>query len=140
VTTSGRPGSGTGSGDEPVGSLADETRRLLEALLDRGATSGAEDAATWADRAAAMARDVNEHLATGGAECTFCPVCRAIALVRETSPEVRAHLATAASSLLQAAAGLLAAAPDLKQEHDAARRSASDVSGVEHIDLDGDEA
>ena len=42
------------------------------------------------------------------AECTFCPVCRVISAVRETSPEVRHHLTTAATSLMHAAAGLLA--------------------------------
>ena len=51
-------------------------------------------------------------------------------VVRQTSPEVRAHLAVAASSLLQAAAGMLATAvPD-----DARGR----VGGVERIDLDDD--
>jgi hypothetical protein len=47
--------------------------------------------------------------------------------VRQTSPEVRAHLATAASSLLQAAAGLLATTvPDHARTRE----------GVERIDLD----
>jgi hypothetical protein len=53
-------------------------------------------------------------------------------VVRQTSPEVRAHLAVAASSLLQAAAGLLATAvPDEPREGSA---------GVERIDLDDDGA
>ncbi len=56
-------------------------------------------------------------------------MCRAIHLVRQTSPEVRAHLAVAASSLVQAAAGMLATDPaDSRRTRD----------GVEHIDLDGD--
>ena len=63
--------------------------------------------ASAASGMAAGLRDVNEHIATGGEDCRYCPVCRGIELVRQTSPEVKAHLAVAASSLLQAAAGLL---------------------------------
>jgi hypothetical protein len=72
--------------------------------------------------------DINEHIATGGEDCRYCPVCQAISLVRSTSPEVRQHLASAASSLLQAAAGVLAT-PVPDQE---ARREGP----VEKIDLD----
>jgi hypothetical protein len=76
-------------------------------------------------------REVNDHIATGSEECTYCPICRTIHAVRGTSPEVRAHLAVAAASLMQAAAGILATAvPD----EDRARSTRSD--GVEHIDLD----
>jgi hypothetical protein len=52
--------------------------------------------------------------------------------VRQASPEVRAHLAVAASALLQAAAGVLATA--VPTEGGAGARD----SGVEHIDLDDD--
>ena len=48
--------------------------------------------------------------------------------VRQLSPEVKAHLTTAAASLVQAAAGILATA--------STRLRASDRGGVEHIDLD----
>jgi hypothetical protein len=88
-----------------VGALADEAAKLLGALGD------------WA-------RD--QHLATGAPECTYCPLCRTVHALRHTSPEVRAHLATAATSLVQAVSGLLATAVP----EDRAR------SGVEHIDLD----
>ena len=53
-------------------------------------------------------QDVSEHIATGSADCRYCPVCQVIHVVRQTSPEVRAHLSVAASSLMHAAAGLLA--------------------------------
>ena len=66
-------------------------------------------------------------------ECAYCPVCRTVHLVRQTSPEVRAHLAAAAASLMQAAAGMLATAD--ADDHRAARPAAT---GVEHIDLDDD--
>lgn len=88
----------TGDGREEyadgVGSLSEEAAQLFATL-------------------AGLARGVDAHLATGGADCLWCPVCRVIHVVREASPEVRAHLAEAGASLLQAAAGLLAGAvPD----------------------------
>ena len=98
--------------DEPVGSVGDEAAKLLGAL------------AGWAGD---QAREINEHLATGDAECLYCPVCRTVHAVRQASPEVKAQLAEAASTFLQAAAGLLSAA-----KADAA------PSRVQHIDLDSD--
>ena len=125
------------SGDD-VGSLAEETMRLLGAVLGPAAEAGGAgfDPQMWAglsDRAARAAHELNDHIATGGEDCRYCPVCRAIQVVRGTSPEVKEQLASAAASLLQAAAGALASAPDLKDRHDEERRRARDV---EHIDLD----
>ena len=51
-------------------------------------------------------------------------------VVRLASPEVRTHLALAAANLMQAAAGILAAA----SSDDSRARTRRD--GVEHIDLD----
>ena len=99
--------------DEPVGSVGDEAAKLLGALAD------------WAGD---HAREVNDHIATGDAECLYCPICRTVHAVREASPEVKAQLAQAASTFLQAAAGLLSAAG-------AAEPSSS---RVQHIDLDAD--
>lgn len=96
--------------DEPVGSVGDEAAKLLGVL------------AGWASE---HARDLNEHVATGDAECLYCPICRTVHAVRGASPEVRNQLATAASSFLQAAAGLLAAA-----------NPAEPTSRVQRIDLD----
>ncbi|HET6698228.1 MAG TPA: hypothetical protein VFG88_04005 [Nocardioidaceae bacterium] len=90
--------------DEPVGSLAEEAAKLFDAL--------------------------NEHVATGDPECRYCPICRVVSTVRHTSPEVRQHLAGAASSLLEAASGLAAA-------YAASTRGAgAGHGGVEKIDLD----
>jgi hypothetical protein len=78
-----------------------------------GVGSLSEEAAQLFATLAGLARGVDAHVATGGADCLWCPVCRVIHVVREASPEVRAHLAEAGASLLQAAAGLLAGAvPD----------------------------
>jgi len=101
----------SGTGPPPVGSLAEETAKLLLALQGWGQQSGAEYGEATASAAAAAARrlrDVNEHLATGGRDCTYCPICQVISTVRGTSPEVKQHLASAATSLMQAVAGLLA--------------------------------
>jgi hypothetical protein len=101
-----------GGPDEPVGSVADEAAKLFGALSD------------WA-------RDANDHVATGAEECTYCPICRTVHAVRLASPEVRTHLAVAAANLMQAAAGILAAA-----SQDGSRADSDRGDGVEHIDLD----
>ena len=119
---------------EPVGSVGEEAVKLLQALQGWAKdTSGeyAEAGAAAAAGAASTLGSINEHIATGGDDCRYCPVCQVISTVRQASPEVRAHLATAASSLAQAFAGMLAT-PDPA----AARRDAP----VEKIDLDADEA
>jgi hypothetical protein len=103
----------SGDREEPeVGSVADEAAKLL------GALSG------WAKD---VAHDVDTHVATGAQECTYCPICRTVHAVRGLSPEVRTHLATSATSLLQAAAGLLATVVPDQQAR---------PGGVEHIDLE----
>jgi hypothetical protein len=107
---SGQQGDPAGSA-ESVGSVGAEAAKLLGVL------------AGWAGD---HASDVDDHLATGSAECLYCPICRTVHAVRQASPEVRTQLTTAASALLQAAAGLLAAA------------GAAEPTGtrVQHIDLD----
>ncbi len=124
----------TGPDGEQVGSVSEEAVKLLHALQDWAKESGSEYAgatATAAEGAASAAHRLNEHIATGGAECTYCPVCRVIAAVRDTSPEVKEHLATAATSLMQAAAGLLAT-----RVPDPARRP---ETSVQKIDLSDDD-
>jgi hypothetical protein len=127
------PGQSGERPEEQVGSVADEAVKLFGALADWARDHGSDvggGLAGLADHAAQTAKDVNEHLATGAAECTYCPLCRTVHAVRQASPEVRAHLATAASSLLQAAAGALATAVP----NDPGGRSGA----VERIDLDSD--
>jgi hypothetical protein len=129
---------GPGSGppppgdEEPLGSVGEEAAKLFGALSDWARDQGSDYAGTAAGATSAFAsavHDVSEHIATGSTECRYCPVCQVIHVVRQTSPEVRTHLAVAASSLLQAAAGLLAT-----QTPDPGRGSAP----VEKIDLDSD--
>jgi len=93
------------AGSQP-GSLAEEARRLIEALDGH----------------------FHESIATGSAECRVCPVCRVIALVRDRDdPDVRRALEAlgdAAASVL----GLLDSVLDDRRKH----RAPADV---EHIDI-----
>jgi hypothetical protein len=114
--------------DEPVGSVGEEAAKLFAALSGWARDQGADHAGSAAGAAAAMSETmhtINEHIATGSEECRYCPVCQVIHAVRTTSPEVKAHLAVAASSLMHAAAEMLAThvPPDK-------------ASPVEKIDLD----
>jgi hypothetical protein len=110
----------SGDQDEPrqepeVGSVAEEAAKLLGAL------------SAWArDTAHDVTEAVDAHVATGAQECAYCPICRTVHAVRGLSPEVRTQLATAATSLLQAGAGLLATVVPEQRTR----------TGLEHIDLD----
>ena len=126
---------GTAGGpDEQIGSVADEAVKLFGALSDWARDHGpdlGEGLSGLASQAAVSAQEVNEHIATGAEECTYCPICRTVHVVRLASPEVRTHLTMAAANLMQAAAGILAAAGS-----DDARTRGARRDGVEHIDLD----
>ena len=120
---------------DPVGSVGVEAAKLLHALQDWARESGSEYAdatATAAAGAASTLHDLDEHIATGGQNCTYCPVCRMIHAVRGTSPEVRQHLRTAATSLMEAAAVVLAT-PVPRPDRPARE------SPVQKIDLSDDE-
>jgi hypothetical protein len=141
-----------GARDPEVGTLAEETAKLLGALSGWAREHGAEVgqgasgvADHLVDQVSAAAHQVDEQLATGAPECTVCPICRTVHAVRQLSPEVRAHLSVAASSLVQAAAGVLATVapepdPDTGQDGgDVAPRSGrSRTEPVEKIVLDED--
>lgn len=129
MSGTGSESGGPGDGDE-IGSVAEEATKLLGAVADWARDHGSDlgaGVAALADQAAATAHDINAHIATDDAECRYCPICRTVHAVRTASPEVRAQLTTAASSFLQAAAGMLAAG-----QQGSAQRP------VERIDLDED--
>ena len=120
----------SGGPQEPVGSVGDEAAKLLGALSDWAREQGTDYAGSASGAAGSFAhavQGVGEHLATGGEDCRYCPVCKVIHVVRQTSPEVREHLAVAASSLMHAAAGLLTTNTPGHQKS----------PSVEKIDLDG---
>ena len=79
-----------------------------------------------------VGQDLHDHLATGDPECTYCPICQGVRLLRGTSPEVRAHLVSAGTSLAQALTAVLAAAQAAQE------RSDSSSPGVEHIPVEDD--
>jgi hypothetical protein len=107
-------------GPEPVGSVAEEAAKLLGALSGWAREQG-DGAAAMAD---SLTAELHAHLATGSPECAWCPLCRTVSAIRQTSPEVRAHLASAASSLMLAVSGMMATRPGGRE------------AGVERIDLD----
>lgn len=126
-----------------VGSVGEEAMKLFGALADLAREHSGDAAGAvggLASQAAAMAREVNDHIATGSAECTYCPICRVVHVVRETSPEVKTHLMVAASSLLQAAAGLMETLPPASGGTAGATGRAPRGASVEHIDLDDEGA
>jgi len=104
--------------EEPVGSVTEEAAKLLGALSGWAKEHG-EGLSSFTD-------GLNEHVATGAPECAWCPVCRTVAVIRQTSPEVRTHLSSAASSLVLAVSGMMAAHPPSRD------------GGVERIPLDDD--
>ncbi len=120
-----------------VGSVGEEAAKLLGALSGWAREHG--------DGLGDAVQQLDEHLGSASPECSWCPVCRVAHVVRSTSPEVRDHLASAAASLVQAAAGLLAGATGATGAESAAGAPGAPGahrparSGVEHIDLDRDD-
>ena len=113
-------------GPEPVGSVAEEAAKLFGALSGWAREHGDGVSSMAGSMAGSVAEDLHDHLATGSPECAWCPVCRTVAAIRQTNPEVRAHLASAASSLMLAVSGMMAPPTQARGE------------GVERIDLDAD--
>ena len=115
---------------EPVGSVSEEAVKLLAALQGWAREKGHDSAGASAGAASAFS-PINEHIATGGEDCKLCPVCQLISAAREISPEVKQHLSSAASSLLQALSSALATPP----RGQGPRRS---DGPIERIDLSDD--
>jgi hypothetical protein len=114
---------------EEVGSVGQEAAKLFSVLSGWARDTGVVSADTAGDAGQGLVdalRGIDEHIAAGGEDCRYCPLCQVIHAVRHTSPEVKAHLASAASSLMHAAAGLLATQVPVSDRS----------SGLEKIDLD----
>ncbi|MBA2445436.1 MAG: hypothetical protein H0V49_08910 [Nocardioidaceae bacterium] len=125
------------SQDEPVGSVGAEAAKLLGALQEMARESGSEyagAASAAAGGAASSLNSVSEHIATGGEDCRYCPLCQVISAVRGTSPEVKQHLTSAATSLMQAVAEAMATSVPDQSGKDRRR------PGVQKIDLTDDES
>ncbi|WP_370287562.1 hypothetical protein [Nocardioides sp.] len=131
----------TGTPGADIGSVGEEAMKLLGVFADLARQHGgdaASAAGAMAGQASSFAQEINDHLATDAAECRYCPICRVVHAVRQTSPDVRAHLTSAASSLLQAAAGLLETLPPPPGDPSGADGASTSPRGpsVERIDLD----
>ena len=114
---------------EDVGTVGEEAAKLIEALAGWAKAQSTESvagAATAAASAAAALNEASEHV--GGEDCRYCPICQGLNFMRETSPEVKLHLASAASSLFQALSAMVATHPP----HEGA-------APVEHVDLEAGE-
>ena len=112
-----------------VGPLAEEAAKLLGALSGwarEHAAEAGDGLSGLASQAASAVHGIDEHLATGAAECTVCPLCRTVHAVRQLHPDVTTHLASAVSSLAQAAAALMGTPAPRPTDDD----------GVEHIPVD----
>jgi hypothetical protein len=112
-----------GPPQDPVGSVAEEAAKLFGAVAGWAREHG-DGFSSLTDH---LGDELHDHLATGGPACSWCPLCRTVTAVRQTSPEVRAHLAGAASSLMLAVSGMMATHPPARE------------TGVERIDLDGED-
>src|SRR6476620_5190262 len=115
--------------DTSVGSVAEEAAKLLGALSGWARENGDGLYDGVQDGLSSIADELHEHVSTGSTECSWCPVCRTVAAVRHASPEVKAHLSTAASSLMLAVSGLLASRPPSRDERP------EGAGRVEHIRL-----
>ena len=133
----GAPGAGAGPGEgrEQVGSVGEEAAKLFGVLSDWARDATPHDGVGHAGHDAPHGDHGQAHAHDGptGEDCHWCPVCRAAHLVRRTSPEVKMHLAQAASSLVQAAAGLLAT-----QTGQTGQAGGATGQQVQKIDLDDD--
>ncbi|WP_151082728.1 hypothetical protein [Nocardioides cynanchi] len=121
------PGPASGAPSDPVGSVAEEAAKLFGAVAGWAREHGDGLSTLTEQLGDNLGDDLHDHLGTGDASCTWCPVCRTVNAIRQTSPEVRAHLAGAASSLMLAVSGMMATQPPARD------------GGVERIDLDQDD-
>jgi hypothetical protein len=105
------------SGEQQLGSAAQEAARLFAAVEDWARTRGEAPG--------------GEHSAGSGAStCGVCPVCSGIALLRDVRPETVEHLLDAAASVVAAVRSAVVVPPA-----DGAPPSGGRPGGVQHIDV-----
>lgn len=112
---------------EHVGSLPEEAVKLFAVLqgwaADHAAPAPADDASE--------SRGSGTTHAAASPECRYCAWCQLVRAAKTTSPEVREHLTSAATSFALALQGLLETPAER-------RRDAERVSPLEKIDLSED--
>lgn len=124
-----------------VGTVAEEAAKLLGALSGWAREQGDGLQEGLSQGMSAIADELHEHVATGTPECAWCPVCRTVAALRQASPEVRAHLSSAASSLALAVSGMLTTRPPARDDDGRVQRirldDADDAGDAGDRDDDG---
>ncbi|GAB2907352.1 hypothetical protein [Nonomuraea sp. NPDC052634] len=140
-----------GAERDPIGTVADEARKLFESLQERatrqvgksvfdsfaGTLSGAVGGRSRRERDVweeAVSEPHDEYI------CRACPVCRAIAAQRESGNDVAGHLVAAGGELFAAFRGALDAlsrpAPrGPRDRRDEPRDDRGHRDNVQHIDL-----
>lgn len=109
---------------EPVGSLGEEAAKLFDAL--RTWSAERHGGSSWGQATNASEDDAatpGSHQSPCG-ECRVCPICRGIALFRAVSPEVKHHLASAATAFVQNLAEAMETS--VPEEYSARRSGAAD--------------
>ncbi|MEO3803363.1 hypothetical protein [Nonomuraea sp. B1E8] len=122
---------------DPIGTVADEARKLLESIQGRATRQVGKSVFNSFAGGGRRERDVWEEAVSEPHDeyiCRACPVCRAIAAQRESGSDVTGHLVAAGGELFAAVRGAL----DVLSRPPAPRRQRDDRDrrdNVEHIDL-----
>ncbi|MEV6035214.1 DUF5304 family protein [Nonomuraea sp. NPDC052116] len=137
--------SNTGNDRDPIGTVADEARKLFESIQGRATRQvGKSVFNSFTGGGARRERDVWEEAVSEPHDeyiCRACPWCRAIAAQRESGADVTGHLMAAGGELFAAFRGALDSlsrpAPRGPSEDTQDRRASRPEGGgnVEHIDL-----
>ena len=99
------------TGDDHVGTLAQEALKLARALADQASQGrpGADDISSAGHRPET---------------CDSCPLCQLMTVVRHARPEVADHLTSALASLTLAARGVVDAWAQTRPEHTSGQAAA----------------
>ncbi|MEQ4716413.1 DUF5304 family protein [Nonomuraea sp. B19D2] len=131
--------SNNGNDKDPIGTVADEARKLFESIQGRATRQVGKSVFNSFTGGGRRERDVWEEAVSEPHDeyiCRACPWCRAIAAQRESGGDVTGHLMAAGGELFAAFRGAIDAlskpAPRGPRD-DRDRRDRHD--NVEHIDL-----
>ncbi|MEU6779064.1 DUF5304 family protein [Nonomuraea angiospora] len=137
--------SNTGNDRDPIGTVADEARKLFESIQGRATRQvGKSVFNSFTGAGARRERDVWEEAVSEPHDeyiCRACPWCRAIAAQRESGADVTGHLMAAGGELFAAFRGALdslSRPASRGPREDTQDRGATRPEGggnVEHIDL-----
>ncbi|MFI7124116.1 DUF5304 family protein [Nonomuraea sp. NPDC050153] len=137
--------SNTSNDRDPIGTVADEARKLFESIQGRATRQvGKSVLNSFTGGGGRRERDVWEEAVSEPHDeyiCRACPWCRAIAAQRESGADVTGHLMAAGGELFAAFRGALdtlsrPASRGSREDSSERRGTQPDRGGnVEHIDL-----